>query len=221
MTALAPGDVATLFFDYDASTSMTLYGDATNVQQISDGSGGGRHLVAAADTSAPNKVNLNGKDAAQFTPANSDRLRYVGSYTLAKSTGYTFCFVGRLDTLGVSKTILSAIGATMQTTAAGAQFVSQLSLVDINAGVSDGETHLIAASVTATDTTIRIGPFKDTTTGTTSDATNNFAIGAIYSGSGSEFGSITLGRAWAYQKAITEAEFDGLRAWAQSEWGAV
>lgn len=220
--SLAPSDVGTLFFDYDASTSMTLYGDVTNVQQLADGTAGARHLIAADSGSAPNKVTLNGKDAAQFTPANSDRLRYVGSYTLAASTGYTVCWVGRIDTLA-NAVLLSAVGMTIRMTLGG--------VVNANSGtataqllptpaVSAGGTYLITAAVTTGGVTLRVGAAKDVETGTTVDATNNLALSALYSGTGSEFAAVTVGRAWGYAKAISDAEHEGLRAWAQGEWGA-
>ncbi len=218
--SLAPSDVGTLFFDYDASTSMTLYGDVTNVQQLADGTAGARHLIAADSGSAPNKVTLNGKDAAQFTPANSDRLRYVGSYTLAASTGYTVCWVGRIDTLA-NATLLSAIGLTVKMTSGGVVNATSGSTIAQQSGaVSAGGTYLITVAVTTGGVTLRVSAAKDVETGTVSDATNNLALSAIYSGSGSEFAAVTVGRAWGYAKAISDADHEGLRAWAQGEWGA-
>jgi hypothetical protein len=217
--SLAPSDVGTLFFDYDASTSMTLYGDVTNVQQLADGTAGARHLIAADSGSAPNKVTLNGKDAAQFTPANSDRLRYVGSYTLAASTGYTVCWVGRIDTLA-NATLLSAVGMTIRMTSTGvASATSGSTIAQQSGAVSAGGTYLITVAVTTGGVTLRVSAAKDVETGTVSDATNNLALSAIYSGSGSEFAAVTVGRAWGYAEAISDADHEGLRVWAQGEWG--
>ena len=218
--SLAPSDVGTLFFDYDASTSMTLYGDVTNVQQLADGTAGARHLIAADSGSAPNKVTLNGKDAAQFTPANSDRLRYVGSYTLAASTGYTVCWVGRIDTLA-DATLLSAVGMTIRMTSTGvASATSGSTIAQLADAVSAGGAYLITAAVTTGGVTLRVGAAKDVETGTVADATNNLALSALYTGTGSEFAAVTVGRAWGYAKAISDADHEGLRAWAQGEWGA-
>jgi hypothetical protein len=219
--SLAPGDVATLFFDYDASTGATLYASETNISQIADASGSARHLVAAASGTAPNQVTLNGKDAAQFTPANSDRLRYVGSFTLAASAGYTICWVGRIDTFITNAHIFRTIGALLQMSSAGSLFAgSNTASAATPADLVAGDTHLIAVTVTASNVTVRVMGHKVTSsTGTTIDATNNIAIGANYSGGGSDFGAITHGRMWAYAQTITDGEFAGLRSWAQTEWG--
>ncbi len=216
---LAPAAVGTLFFDYDASTGATLYASETNISQIADGTAGARHLIAAASASAPNQVTLSGKNAAQFTPANSDRLRYVGSYTLTASTGYTVCWIGRIDALA-NATLVSAIGPTIRITSAGAVTAGAGStLASLAGAVVAGGTYLITAAVTTGSVTLRVGAAKDVETGTVADATNNLALSAIYSGAGSEFAAVTAGRAWSYAEAISDADHAGLRSWAQTEWG--
>lgn len=215
----APAAVGTLFFDYDASTGATLYASETNISQIADASGSARHLVAAASGTAPNQVTLNGKNAAQFTPANSDRLRYVGSYTLSAATGYTVCWIGRIDALAYAK-ILHGIGFSLSVTTDGLEASSSAALAQLHTGVNAGEAHLVTVAVTASAVTLRVAASgKNVGTGSTINMTNNLSIGANYSGGGSEFSAITHGRAWAYAEAISDADHAGLHAWAQTNWG--
>ena len=214
--SLTPAAVGSLYAHYDASALSALtISTGTSVSAWNDQGANNLDLVAA--TAQPEQVTLNGLPAVQFTAASSDRMRYVGGFLLPTTPGFTVCGVIRSDSSTAGYAVSSANGNLN---------LQPLALIFANGSVTadrprpaTGTAVFFAAVVDAAGVTFRIGSSTTTTAGTTTALGGNFALGAFYSGAGSDFTDITVGETWVHNTALTGGQLDSLHAYAQAKWG--
>lgn len=215
-TSAAPEQIAGLWMDYNAAlpASVETYAGG-RVSKLLDTTSGARHMVAAAEGTAPEVSSINGKRAVRFTAASSTRLRHAGSFT--QGTPWTLAVVLTRES-ATPGAVLDTIGARIELNGNGYPFGRVGSAV--TSGITwESGARLLALSHDGTTLSITDGLTTKTVAAADSVLTNNFALGAAYGGAGTLFTDVTVGRVSAWNRALTSTEIAELHNWAKTEWG--
>lgn len=214
-TKKAPDQITGLWFDYnaDAAESVETY-TGGGVSKLLDSTPGARHMVAAAEGTAPTLATINGRQAVKFSAAASTRLRHIGTFT--QDSPWTLAIIASRDS-AVSGAALDLINGRIELNGNGALGRSGSTVTagfDWTAG-----SRLLVLTDDGTTLSITDGTTSKTTTSAATTLAKNIALGASYGGSGAMFTDVTVGRAMGWDRALTATEIAELHNWAKTEWG--
>ena len=207
---LAPEDVGSLLASWDMGAAVSSSGVISEVPD----SVGGKALVAS--TAGPTLISSGGKAFAKFTASSNTRLRWLGAW--GHTGDYTICAIIKRG--AVSGAAISALGNTVNVTGTGI-FASSVTVGADVIVVGADDLVLATAAYSAEGVTFRVGAARQTGAGAVAGLADHLALGALYSGAGSQFVDSTIGRVWVHGKAITQADHDALTEWARAEWGTL
>ena len=227
MSAKTPAEIGALWGHWDASAAGSLTTSGSAVAAWSDISGASRQLAQSAPGQQPSTGTLNGLTAVQFDRTTQDYLRYQSSFTIDAATGYTLVAVARFadDNISAAQTVASLnSGAAIKRRSPDGILHSginpELKGPDSPKPVA-GSTYMMAMVVRSGSPSRAwiSGVSGAVAASTAPNPATAFDVGRWAQGA-SDYLSGTVGEVWVHDRALTDAELDSLRMYAQQKWGA-
>lgn len=227
MSAKTPAEIGALWGHWDASAAGSLTTSGSAVSAWSDISGASRQLAQSAPGQQPSTGSLNGLTAVQFDRARQDYMRCLFSPAIDAAMGYTLVAVARFadDDVSVAQTIAGAYN--------GAAIKRRIPDGLLNSGNSPelrgpsspkpvaGTTYIMAMVVRSGSPSRAwiSGVSGEVSSPTAPNPVTAFDVGRWAQGA-SDYLSGTVGEVWLHERALSNAELDSLRMYAQQKWGA-
>ena len=222
---ITPEQIGVRLFDFDLAGGAVTDGRITSVP-TSVG-------TAAAMTAAfvgPEAVSVNGTQWGLFQSASLTRLRSLNGaeYGIGAADDATFCIIMRPDSFAAAQWVYHLFASRIdvfkehELAQEGEIVLGSTTATYTRVGnITIGQPILIAGSISGTTATLRVGSETATATlaGPVDKVGRNISLGANVSGNGQAFFDGAIARAWVHSKAITQAEYDGLLAWARTTYG--
>ena len=222
---ITPEQIGDRLFDFDLAGGAVTDGRITSVPTTA-----GTATAMTAASVGPEAVSVNGTQWGLFQSASRTRLRSMNGaeYGIDAATDATFCIIMRPDSFAAAQWAYHLFASRIDVMKENALAQEgEIVLASTTAtytkveNITVGQPILIAGSISGTTATLRVGSETATATlaGPVDKVGRNIALGANVSGNGQAFFDGAIARAWVHSKAITQAEYDGLLAWARTTYG--
>ena len=227
MSAKTPEEIGALWGHWDASAAGSLTTSGSAVSAWSDISGASRQLAQSAPGQQPSTGTLNGLTAVQFDRARQDYMRCSFSPPIDAATGYTLVAVARFadDNIAVSQTVAGPAGGVSIKRRSPDGILHSGNSPELKGPDSlkpvAGSTYMMAMVVRSGSPSRAwiSGVSGEVTAAAAPNPATAFDVGRWAQGA-SDYLSGTVGEVWVHDRALTGAELDSLRMYAQQKWGA-
>ena len=216
---ITPEQIGDRLFDFDLAGGTVTDGRITSVPTSV-----GTAAAMTAASVGPEAVSVDGTQWGLFQRANRTRIRSMNGaeYGIDAATDATICVIMRPDSFAAAQWAYHLFHSRIDVTHEGEIFFrSDIASYTKVGNITVGQPILVAGSISGTTATLRVG--SETATATLAEPVakvgRNIALGGAVTGSGSAFFDGAIARAWVHSKAITQAEYDGLLAWARTTYG--